>query len=103
GGCFETTRRFEETADCFEQFGVLHYCKTDISNRVARTTSMSFSNIFVPLLQTLIDFGSASNLMKHHAGFRSGIYLYQGKLVNGFVGNHFTLPANSIDLYLSAF
>lgn len=103
GGCFETTRRFQETAECFEQFGVLHYCKTDISNRVARTTSMSFSNIFVPLLQTLIDYGSASNLIKHHTGFRAGIYLYQGKLVNGFVGNHFSLPTNPIDLYLSAY
>ena len=43
GGCFETTCCLSrEDPPVFEQYGVLHYCKPNISNRVARTTSMAY-------------------------------------------------------------
>lgn len=104
GGCFETTCCLGKLDnELFEQYGVLHYCKPDISNRVARTVSMAFSNIFVPLLHTAGDFGSIQNLVKGNKGFRSGVYLYQGKLVNSYVANHFGLSANDIGLYLAVF
>ena len=51
GGCFETTCCLcPSDPAVFEQYGVLHYCRQNISNRVARTTSMALSNIFVPML-----------------------------------------------------
>lgn len=104
GGCFETTCCLSSSdPDVFEQYGVLHYCKTDISNRVARTTSMAFSNIFVPLLRSLGENGSVQGLIQSDGGFRSGIYMYGGRPVNNYVANHFNLSANSLDLYLSAF
>lgn len=104
GGCFETTCcLLPSDPNVFEQYGVLHYCKPDISNRVARTTSMAFSNIFVPLLLGLGDAGSIQSLIKADNGFRSGVYMYCGKPVNSYVSNHFNLSSNSLDLYLSAF
>lgn len=104
GGCFETTCcLLPSDPTVFEQYGVLHYCKPDISNRVARTTSMAFSNIFVPLLLGLGDAGSIQSLIKADNGFRSGVYMYCGKPVNNYVSNHFNLSSNSLDLYLSAF
>lgn len=104
GGCFETTCcLLPSDPTVFEQYGVLHYCKPDISNRVARTTSMAFSNIFVPLLLGLGDAGSIQSLIKADNGFRSGVYMYCGKPVNSYVSNHFNLSSNSLDLYLSAF
>lgn len=104
GGCFETTCCLLPTDPLvFEQYGVLHYCKPDISNRVARTTSMAFSNIFVPLVLGWGDTGSIQTLIKTDNGFRSGVYMYCGKPVNSYVSNHFNLSSNSLDLYLSAF
>lgn len=104
GGCFETTCcLLPSDPTVFEQYGVLHYCKPDISNRVARTTSMAFSNIFVPLLLGLGDAGSIQSFIKADNGFRSGVYMYCGKPVNNYVSNHFNLSSNSLDLYLSAF
>lgn len=104
GGCFETTCCLGRAdPNVFEQYGVLHYCKPNISNRVARTTSMAFSNIFVGMLLSLGDAGSFPGLIKTDNGFRSGVYMYSGKPVNSYVANHFHLSANSLDLYLSAF
>ena len=82
---------------------VLHYCKLNISNRVARTTSMAYSNIFVPLLLSLGDAGSVQGMIKSDKGFRAGVYMYYGKTVNSYVSNHFNLSSNNLDLYLSAF
>lgn len=104
GGCFETTCCLSrEDPAVFEQYGVLHYCKLNISNRVARTTSMAYSNIFVPLLLSLGDTGSVQGMIKSDKGFRAGVYMYYGKTVNSYVSNHFNLSSNNLDLYLSAF
>ena len=104
GGCFETTCCLDKAdPTVFEQYGVLHYCKPNISNRVARTTSMAFSNIFVPVFLSLGDAGSVQNMIKTDDGFRSGVYMYCGKPVSSYVSNHFNLSSNNLDLYLSAF
>lgn len=104
GGCFETTCCLAPSDPAvFERYGVLHYCRQNISNRVARTTSMALSNIFVPMLFRLGDIGSVSGMIKSDPGFKNGVYIYSGKPVNSYVSNRFGLSSNSIDLYLSAF
>ena len=104
GGCFETTCCLS-AADptIFEQYGVLHYCKPNISNRVARTTSMALSNIFVPLLVRLGDMGTVPNMIKGDIGFKCGVYMYTGRPVNEYVSSHFSIHSSSIDIYLAAF
>ena len=104
GGCFETTSFL--SADhpmIFEQHGVLHYCVPNLSSRVARTTSMALSNIFVPLIVQMGEQGGVSGFAAIDTGFRSGLYMYAGKLVNNYVAKHFNLPAHDIGLFLSAF
>lgn len=104
GGCFETTCGLSPAdPEMFEQFGVLHYCKPNISNSVARTTSMAFSNIFVSLLIMLGDAGAVQGMIKEDGCFRSGVYMYSGKPVNNYVSNHFNILSNNLDIYLSAF
>lgn len=104
GGCFETTCGLSRKGPAiFERYGVLHYCQLDVSNRVARTTSMAYSNIFVPMLFSLGDAGSVQGMAKSDRGFRGGVYMYYGKAVNSYVSNHFNLPSSDLDLYLSAF
>jgi Alanine dehydrogenase len=104
GGCFETTCCLSGSdPDFFEQYGILHYCKPNISNHVARTTSMAFSNIIAPLITLLGDMGTIQTAIKADVCFRSGIYMYCGKPVNNYVSNHFNLLSNNLDIYLSAF
>ncbi|MDR1402682.1 MAG: alanine dehydrogenase [Tannerellaceae bacterium] len=104
GGCFETTSYLSASEpDVFEQYGILHYCKPNISNSVARTTSMALSNIFVPLLLLWGEAGSIQAMIKEDDCFRSGVYMYFGKPVNSYASNHFNIVSNNLDIYLSAF
>lgn len=104
GGCFETTCCLSPSDPAvFEQYGVLHYCRQNISNRVARTTSMALSNIFVPMLFQLGEAGAVPGMVKSDPGFKNGVYMYCGKPVNNYISNRFGLSSNNIDLYLSAF
>lgn len=104
GGCFETTCGLTPSdPSVFQQYGIFHYCKSNVSNYVARTTAMGFSNIFVPMLFSIGDMGSVQALIKADMGFRAGIYMYAGKPVNRYVANHFNLSSADISIYLSAF
>jgi alanine dehydrogenase len=104
GGCFETTCCLTPSdPEVFEQYGVLHYCKADVSNSVARTTSMAFSNILVSMLLSLGDAGSFASMIKDDTAFRTGIYMYCGKPVNNYISTHFNIHSNDLDIYLSAF
>lgn len=104
GGCFETTLNLTlSVPPVFEQYGVLHYCKQNVSNQVARTTSMALSNIFVPILSRMGEMGSLQPMIKSDEGFKLGVYMYYGKPVNPYVSSHFNIHSNNIDIYLAAF
>lgn len=104
GGCFETTCCLSPAdPPVFEQYGVLHYARPNVSNRVARTTSMAYSNILVPLLLGLGDAGSLVAWISSNRGFHEGVYLYNGAAVNEYVAHSFNLSSNNLDLFLSAF
>ncbi|MDR0864213.1 MAG: alanine dehydrogenase [Candidatus Symbiothrix sp.] len=104
GGCFETTCFLPAGHPMiFEKHGVLHYCVPNVSSRVARTTSMALSNIFIPWIIQTGELGGVTGMATTDIGFRSGFYMYAGKLVNSYVAKHFNLPANDIGLFLSMF
>ena len=104
GGCFETTCCLSPADPVvFEQYGVLHYAQPNVSNRVARTTSMAYSNILVPLLLALGDAGSLLGWINGNRGIHEGIYLYNGTPVNEYVAHSFNLSSNNLDLFLTAF
>jgi alanine dehydrogenase len=104
GGCFETTCFLPEGhPQIFEKHGVLHYCVPNLSSRVARTTAMALSNIFTPLIIRMGELGGVAGIAKSDVVFRSGLYMYSGKLVNSYVAKCFGLSANDIGLFLSVF
>jgi alanine dehydrogenase len=100
GGCFETSECRTLQNPVFEPFGVIHYCVPNISARVARTSSMVLSNIFAPMLLKVADLGGISAIINENYGFRNGVYLYDGILVNHLVGAHYNLSANDLGLLL---
>jgi len=105
GGCFETTMEacLPGHPAIFEKFGVLHFCEMSLSSRVARTASIALSNIFVSLFSTMADCGGTDHFARFDRGFAAGFYLYSGKMVNRYVGNHFNIPVTDIGLFLPGY
>ena len=104
GGCFETTcNRSLSMPEVFERYGVRHYCRPNLSNYVARTTSIALSNILVPILMSVGEQASINGAVKADEYLRSGVYVYHGKPVNDYVSNHFNIRSSNLDIYLSAF
>ena len=103
GGSFETSECRTLSDPVYERSGVIHYCVPNISSRVGRTASMALSNIFAPMALRIASMGGVRNIASEDYGFRNGLYLYNGILVNRLIGNHFNLPANDIGLLMAGF
>ena len=104
GGCFETTCFLPaEHPAVFEKDGILHHCVPNLSSRVARTTSMALSNLFIPFTLRMGEWGGVTAIASADPDCRSGFYMYSGKLVNHYVARYFNLPANDIGLFFSVF
>ena len=104
GGCFETTCFLPaDHPVVFEQHAILHYCVPNVSSRVARTAAMALSNVFTPLMLRVGESGGVAGTAGIDRNFRSGFYMYSGKLVNSYVARCFNLPAYDIGLFLSVF
>ncbi len=103
GGCFETSQLTDLTNPVFRKHGVIHYCVPNIPSLVARTASISISNILIPILLSVGDCGGTDNYITTSRGFRKGVWLFHGILTNRDVGSLFNLPVKDIDLLLAAF
>jgi alanine dehydrogenase len=103
GGCFETSRCTDLKNPTYVEHGVVHYCVPNIPSLVARTASISLSNILIPFLLSISDYGGIDHYIKSSKGFRKGVYIYHGILTNRDVGNQFNLPVQDINLLLAAF
>ena len=100
GGCFETSRVTNHDDPTFVKHGVTHYCVPNIASRVSRTASFAISNIFSPLLLEMGEKGGVVDLIRSHAGFRNGVYIYKGILTNEVLGKVFNLKYKDIHLIL---
>ncbi len=101
GGTFETSRITTHDHPTYKEYGVVHYCVPNVASRVSRTASYALSNIFGPILLSVGDEGGVTNLIKHHNGFRHGVYIYRGTLVNEIIGEAFSLPYKDLDLLVA--
>lgn len=103
GGCFETSQLTDLNNPTFRKHGVVHYCVPNIPSLVARTASISMSNILIPVLLAIAENGGIDHYIKSSRGFRKGVYIYHGILTNQDLGFRFNLPSKDIDLLLAAF
>lgn len=102
GGCFETSRITNHEVPTYTKHGVIHYCVPNIASRVSRTASIALSNIFSPILLEIGDVGGSRGMILKDHGFRSGVYIYQGKLTSKILGKVFDLPYKNIEWLLAA-
>ncbi|MCD6354891.1 MAG: alanine dehydrogenase [Prolixibacteraceae bacterium] len=103
GGCFETSKCTDFNNPVFVKHGVVHYCVPNTPAMVARTASISLSNILIPILLAIGENGGIDNYIKSSKGFRKGVCLYHGILTNPDIGRLFNLPSKDIDLLLAVF
>ena len=103
GGCFETSECTDFNNPTFVKHGVVHYCVPNSPALVARTASISMSNILIPILLSISDDGGVNNYIKTSKGFRKGVYMYHGILTNPEIGYLFNIPAKDINLLLAIF
>lgn len=103
GGCFQTSECRSLQNPVFEKFGVIHYCIPNISARVARTSSMVLSNIFTPMLLNIASTGGIVPFIRENLGFRNGVYVCEGILVNRLVSAHYNFPASDIGLLIAGY
>ncbi len=100
GGCFETSECRTLQNPIYEKHGVIHYCVPNISARVARTSSMALSNILSPILLKIGHSGCINAAIAESSGFRHGVYVYKGFLVNRLIGDYYNIKSNDINLLL---
>jgi alanine dehydrogenase len=103
GGCFETSELTDLKNPVYRKHGVIHYCVPNIPSLVARTASISLSNILIPMLLTIGESGGVDHYIKISKGFRKGVYLFHGILTNHDIGQHFNMSVKDIDLLMAAF
>lgn len=98
GGCFETSEVTTHKKPTFVKHGVVHYCVPNIASRYSKTASLTISNILIPYLLEIGEYGGIETAIRCNNGLKNGIYSYHGILTNKKVGDWFGLPSSEINL-----
>ena len=103
GGCIETSGPTTHENPTYMYNGVIHYCVPNVPSRVARTASIAYSNLFIPLFEKIARGGGFNPAIKSDAGLRHGVYIYNGVLTKKIIADKYGLVSRDIDLLLAAF
>ncbi|MCQ2605611.1 MAG: alanine dehydrogenase [Bacteroidales bacterium] len=103
GGCFETSRPTNLGNPLFVKHNVIHYCVPNITSKTARTASIALSNILLPMIKSISEYGSFSLFLKQNYVARQGVYVFNGIVSNATVANYFGVGYKNIDLLSAAF
>lgn len=100
GGCIETSGPTTHEKPTYIYEGVIHYCVPNVLSRVARTASIAYSNVFLPLFQNIAWQGGFTKAIRLDTGLREGVYLYNGILTKPLIADKFGLISRDIDLLM---
>lgn len=98
GGCFETSELTNHEKPTVIKSNVIHYGVPNITSRYSKTATLAISNIISPYLLDLAENGGIDNALLYDKTIRSGVYMYQGILVNQSIGEWFSLDYKDINL-----
>ncbi len=95
GGCVETCRPTTHTNPTFMVDGVSHYCVTNITGAVPRTSTLALTNATFPYLQHIANLGwvEAARTIPELA---SGINIAHGKVIHTGVAEAWDLPVSPL-------
>jgi alanine dehydrogenase len=98
GGCFETSRPTSHDAPTYVEYGVVHYCVTNMPGAVARTSTFALNNATLPYTIDIANkgFRAALNEDPH---LRNGLNVYRGQLTFEAVARDLDLSyADAVDV-----
>lgn len=98
GGCFETSEVTTHKKPTFTTHGVVHYCVPNIASRYSKTASQTISNILIPYLLEIGEYGGIETAIRCNNGLKNGVYSYHGVLTNKKVADWFGLSFSNINL-----
>ena len=95
GGCFETSRPTSHDAPTYVEYGVVHYCVTNMPGAVARTSTVALNNATLPFVISLADRGW-KRALKHDPHLKAGLNVAYGRVTHEAVaqalGYHYLVP-----------
>ena len=90
GGCMETSRPTTHDAPIFIEEGIVHYCVANMPGLVPRTSTYALTNLTLPYVINLADFGLERSLRENRP-LKRGLNVYRGALTNREVARAFDL------------
>lgn len=102
GGCFATSEITSLDKPSFVKHDVVHYCVPNIASKYPRTSSISMSNILMPLLILASQNRGIEQLLFDHFGLRHGVYVYKGSLTNEYLGRRFSMKCTNLELLIAS-
>jgi len=91
GGCIETSRPTTHSKPIYIEEDVIHYCVTNMPGAVGRTSTYALTNVTLPYVLQLANYGFAPALNQNPA-LAQGVNIHQGKVTNPAVAESFNLP-----------
>ncbi|MBX6754806.1 alanine dehydrogenase [Thermorudis peleae] len=100
GGSIETSRPTTHADPVYEEYGVVHYCVTNMPGSVPRTSTFALSNVTLSYGLKLADLGVVEAVRRDPALAR-GVNTYQGKVTHPSVASAFGLPYTPLETLLA--
>lgn len=91
GGCVETSHPTTLSHPVYTEFGVIHYCVTNIPATVPRTSTYALSDAVLPYGMELADLGFAQAIPRDQA-LAKGVNMFNGQVTNRAVADALGLP-----------
>lgn len=79
GGCVETARPTTHSSPSYTEYGVVHYCVTNMPAAVPHTSTLALTNATFPYVMKLAKLGIEGTL-RADKEIHDGVNTYQGKL-----------------------
>jgi alanine dehydrogenase len=84
GGCFETSRPTTHADPTYVEYGVIHYCVTNMPGAVPRTSAFALNNATLPYVRAIADKGW-ERAVAEDAGLANGVNVSRGRIVHAAV------------------
>jgi len=81
GGCVETARPTSHSNPSYTEYGVVHYCVTNMPGAVPHTSTLALTNATFPYLLRLANLG-AREALKQDPGLAGGLNTWMGTLTH---------------------
>jgi alanine dehydrogenase len=81
GGCVETARPTSHSDPSYTEYGVVHYCVTNMPGAVPHTSTLALTNATFPYLLRLANLG-AREALKRDPGLAEGLNTWMGTLTH---------------------